>query len=634
MVDKKVSKKGLRMMARGPEQKEVAKDTSLMRLALPSVFFLTYFLYVLLVVESTLIYHSLGRTLLYPAFRTSFRFFAQSMGTCGGPVEYLAALISHLFYSNWTGALIYTFIGFSLWLSTRGILATSKTGGLGFLSYLPAVALLVIGTGYNHQPVIVLSITLGLLFFTGYMKARSNAPLRAAMLLIVLSAALFYLSVSGCLLFWCMAALYELLVERSFSSAGIAVAIGGAMSLIAVFLFGIDMHPLRWELSRVVFASSSIKPDPYPLAVIQGLYFFFPVLLIASGLLAGRTTGDEARSKKKLRTVIPWLSLSIQVATLVIMCLALLKPAFDVNQKQAAKVGVFARERQWAQLLDYVEQSPFSENMTLLNAHDIITALYHTDTLAENLFDWPMALRCLTLPKDIVGLYGDQLVRRSNFVLEMGSLGLGEKFAYEALVNYGEQADILENLAIINMVKGDIQTARVYLNILTEDLNYSDRGRYWLDILTEDPTLENNNRINHLRSLVLKTAETYGLNLTLNYEPLLLQNSENKAAKEFMMTQFLLAGQLDVFVTNLNQYNTFPGGKLPRSYDQALAFYRVTGGRAPCQWEPSFESSQQARKFLGLVKQYKGNTKLVYRATKQEFGKSYCFYYLIYRTGA
>ncbi len=87
----------------------------LLRYAFPTAFFSACFLYVLLVVEPTLIYHSLGESIHYPPFRTSWQFFAESFGTCGGPVEYLAALISHLFYLNWVGALIYTTIGFFLW---------------------------------------------------------------------------------------------------------------------------------------------------------------------------------------------------------------------------------------------------------------------------------------------------------------------------------------------------------------------------------------------------------------------------------------------------------------------------------------------------------------------------------------
>ncbi|MCK4564975.1 MAG: hypothetical protein KAU94_09925, partial [Verrucomicrobia bacterium] len=214
------------MMTTNREQKKMGQGSALLRHALPVTFFSVCFLYVLLVVEPTLIYHGLGRSIYYPPFRTSWQFFAEAFGTCGGPVEYLAALISHLFYFNWAGALIYTSIGFFLWLSTRSILGISRIRHVGFVSYLPVAALLVLCTGYNHQPLIILSILLGLLFFVAYTKWVPGRPLWAGVFLMVLSGGLFYLTVNGCILFWLMVVLYELILRKRFAFAGTVAVLG------------------------------------------------------------------------------------------------------------------------------------------------------------------------------------------------------------------------------------------------------------------------------------------------------------------------------------------------------------------------------------------------------------------------
>ena len=601
----------------------------LLRYAFPTAFFSACFLYVLLVVEPTLIYHSLGESIHYPPFRTSWQFFAESFRTCGGPVEYLAALISHLFYLNWVGALIYTAIGFFLWWSTRSILGISRIRHVGFVSYLPIVALLVLCTGYNHQPLIILSTVLGVLFFAAYMKWVPERALWASVLLATLSGGLFYLTVNGCILFWSMVVLYELILRKRFVVAGLAVAIGVAVCLAPSFLFDVDMYPLRWKQGRTI-----IKPETYPLFMLYGLYFFFPLLLIINSLLAGKPEKSRSHPKKTRRKNIqtraprPWQSPVIQAIVLAIVCVVMLKPAFDFKKKKSRKIRAFAQSRQWPQLLDYARKNSFSKNMYIIDLHDIMLALYHTDALGENLFDWPVGLKSLIIPNNLGELHRDLIIRRSNLVLELGCMGLCEKITYEALINCGEQAIIVENLAIINMVKGDIQTARVFLNVLKKDINHSGRGGYWLDILAADPGLLGNDRINYLRSLALY-KDSGGLELSLNYDQLLKRNPENKAAREFMMCQYLLTGQLKAFVANLDRYKTFDAGKLPRCYDQALALYRILGGKESCTWEPSANSYDQGKKFLNILNQCKGDKRKLYYLTKQEFGDSYYFYFYL-----
>lgn len=616
------------------EQKEVAGWIALMRYILPIGFFAGYFLYVLLVVEPTLIYHSLGRVLHYPPFRTSWQFFAESMSSCGGPTEYLSALVSHLFYSNWVGALIYTVLGFSLWLTAQRFLGLSKTRHLGFVAYLPAVALLVVCTGYNHQPLIVISATLGVLFFIGYMTLASGALLRAVIVLLTFTGTLFYLSVNGCIIFFVMVILYELAVEKRFMVAGATAAFGIVVYLASLFFFAIDMHPLRWQLNR----SDPIEPDPYPLAVLYGFYLFYPVLLVFCGLLAGRTKGginQSAKGKKQKQKTRGsrnyWLSPVMQSLVLGILCVVLLRPVFGNDKKHSLKIKAFALEGQWAQLLDYAENDFPRENMTILDAHDILIALYHTDALAEDLFDWPVGLRSMNLSNNIEGVHADLLLRRCNLVFEIGCMTLVEKFAYESLVNFGEHAKILENLAIVNMAEGDIQTARVFLNVLKQDINHSGKGRFWLEMLEDDSALASNDQMGYLRSIILERDISANIGLVTSFRKFLKKNPKNKAAREFMMCQFLLAGELNQFTTNLDKYQSFPGGKLPKAYDQALAFYRATGGKVPCRWEPSASSIEQTKRFLNVANQYKRDKTTLRRLTKQEFADSYGFYFCIHK---
>ena len=68
----------------------------------------------------------------------------------------------------------------------------------------------------------------------------------------------------------------------------------------------------------------------------------------------------------------------------------------------------------------------------------------------------------------------------------------------------GQRPMILQRLALIKMVKGDLDSARVYLNALSRTLFYSDWAKRYLAELESNPDLLGDEQIQNLRQIMPK----------------------------------------------------------------------------------------------------------------------------------
>ena len=114
------------------------------------IFFACTYLYVLLVIEPRLIYHSFGNFITYPAFSVDWEFLRNSLSYPGGIVEYAGGFLSQLYYFSWLGALVITAIALLIYIATRILIRLSTTEKLKLLCYIPVVFLLM---SYNRYDI-------------------------------------------------------------------------------------------------------------------------------------------------------------------------------------------------------------------------------------------------------------------------------------------------------------------------------------------------------------------------------------------------------------------------------------------------------------------------------------------------
>jgi len=195
----------------------------------------------------------------------------------------------------------------------------------------------------------------------------------------------------------------------------------------------------------------------------------------------------------------------------------------------------------------------------------------------------------------------------------------------------GERPMILKRLALINMAKGDIGSARIYLGALGKTLFYVDWANSYLERLESHLSLSTDQQIQHLRCLMVE--KDYALR---KYSPeiflreLLEKNNQNRMAFEYLMAWYMLTGQLDSFVQNLDRLDDFDYSEIPRLFEEAILVYQLTTrknvdlkGR-----QISSNTYQRARNFTDIVRGFsKDNKKGAMLATAKDFADSYFFYY-------
>ena len=111
---------------------------------------------------------------------------------------------------------------------------------------------------------------------------------------------------------------------------------------------------------------------------------------------------------------------------------------------------------------------------------------------------------------------------------------------------------------------------------------------------------------------------------------LLAKNRQNRMAFEYLMSLYLLEGDLEAFVRSLNRLDDFNYPRIPRLYEEAILFYTAStekqvdlhGRRI------SHQSRQRFTDFVRIFKLHRENKEAAFDELARNHGDSYFFYSL------
>jgi hypothetical protein len=214
--------------------------------------------------------------------------------------------------------------------------------------------------------------------------------------------------------------------------------------------------------------------------------------------------------------------------------------------------------------------------------------------------------------------------------LLLGRLNVAEKEAYEILENSGEYPELLWDLAIINIAKGQPETARVFLEVLSRDLIHGKKAKSTLKRLVDDPGLDNDEEIIRLRSVMLKKDVTEVQSLETVMSDLLEVNPHNKIAFEYMMVYYLKGKQVDKIAENMYRFRDFGYEKIPRHFEEAILLHLgKTGGRLKSHgWKIDPQTYKTGDQFMTALKLNPAGRPSSARNMAAGFGNTYFYYYM------
>ncbi len=591
-----------------------------------------------------LIFHGAGRITNFPSFYTTWSFFTEHLSAPGGPVEYLSAFLSQLFYYSWLGALVITIQAWMLGSCAAYLLRVSGFKRCQVIRYVPALLLAILYGRYTYFLPTTMALLVALLCACAYLAiAQRKAPGSSMVVFVLLSLACYYGAGGAFLLFALVSVIYELMVARRWR-LGLAYAAVAVALPFAVGGLGFDLIEVYSKSLPISWTLRYYKPRTRWIELVYTLYLLVPVIMLAGGVwsllestLQRRRADAPAKNRKtpsrkgagQLTRILSWYrqspKLNWVVQTVIVLGIGTITAfgSLDREQRNWFAVDYFASHKMWPEVLAAGTRQ--ANDRFVMHAVD--QALFQTGRLGDEMFRWPQRPEFLFLT-DVPPNQAHWLT--FNVYLEMGLINAAEHAMTECLEGLGDRPMILRALALVNLVKGNAGTARVYLGALNQTLFHRDWARRYIDLLDTDPILTTDRRVQQLRSMALEhDFPSVAPPTPQMLQELLKKDPRNRMAFEYMMASCLLNKELATFAKYVPLFEQIGYVTLPRHFEEAALAY-VYGTRKPLHlgdYRPRDKLRRQIESFLGILKRHRGDKQAALAELVSQHRNTYMFYY-------
>jgi len=597
------------------------------------IFFVLFYVYLLFYIDPRLFYVGAGKVRYFPVFNKGWIFFIKLLENPGGLAEYISAFLAQFFYFSWTGALVVTLQAWVLSAFISYQMKSIKAARLQWIRYIPPIVLLIFYSQYSFYFPTITILALTFCFTWLYIAFSPRNSYLGLIVFFVLSI-ITYAAVGGTyILFAFLCAMYEFFKNRRWQLSLVFLVLmivtpyieGGLFYKIRVENAYFSLTPLYW-----IFQLYSKNDD---VVFLYGLYLLLPLisvlLLIWQTLLRKhiltafieRITSLSFIKNKFLRWIIRTCFLLIVTAVISYL-------SFDKTQKAFFAVQYHAHYQNWEQVLEAAKENP--KHPLIIAA--VNRALFHTGQLGES------ALTLMQNPGSLL-LTGREYEKvfwyQQDIFLDLGYINGAEHDVVECLEYYGEQSYLLKKLAIINMVKGNIGTAKIYLKALRKRFFYTNWAEMYLNRIEANPSLSIDQQVQHLRSLMMDR------NHIINYQlidglllELVEKNPNNKMAFEYLMTCYILTKDIKNFAVHLEGFNRFYQKCIPRLFEEAvLIIANDSNANQYLQGKKLFISKQTIanfKEFIKVLNEFKKGKNPSLKDFPAEFKNTYFFYYTFF----
>ncbi len=606
------------------------------------VFFALVYLYLWLWVQPCLIYGCATIT-NFPVFYRGWAFFQASVSRPGGLVQYLCAFAAQFFEYSWAGAAVITLLAWALSACTGYLLRAVCLPGARLLRFVPALLVLAIHARYSYHLPYLMGALASLASACLYVKLVSRGDSRHAAVYLGLSVVLYVLGAGAVLPFAVLCAAYEL-HRRRWRRIGLYLPAAVVLPYVAgVLAFHVSIIDACTELLPISWRIRGWATREKMVAAVYAVYLL-PLLGLLAGtlwhLLSSRLSyrheeaekpakgPHAATNKPRANPLTRWASKpAVQwvLGLLVLLAVGTATAVFSLDSREKALLQVhhYACKRMWPEVLAAARRCPDSSQAR--NA--VNRALYHTGRLGTDLF------RYVQQPESLLITGDDHAVlywHAFDTLMDLGLVNLAEKNLTECLETFGEHPWILERLALVNLVKGRTDAARIYLGVLQKTLFHSRWASDWLARLDADPNLAGDSEIRRLRACCPKKdsiAEFYAEEAMLT--TLVEQAGGNRMAFEYLTAGYLLKGQLARVVQLMERLDEFGWREIPPLYQEALLIYAYGTGK-PVDLHGRVigpEMHQRFKHFSSIAGSHGNDRAAAIPELARSYAGSYFFYY-------
>jgi len=631
-----------------------------------TLFFFLFYVYLWVGVDLRLMYQGGGMIENFPCFFRGWGFFLEHVSYPGGFAEYISSFLSQLFYVGWAGAAVVTVQAWLIFFCVDWIVKAMTGRRVGWVRFIPAILMLILYSQYAYQFTTATAVLAGLVFTCVYLKARTASEAVNLVIFSVLFAVTDYIAGGGCLLFALLCVIYEVFFRYRWRSGLLYLLLAPAILYIeGIWVFGVGIDgafsrflPFSWRM----FIYEGRKPVFLEVYV---LYLFLPAALVVLSLwellvrrlcrpggeadisperdlseggekAEGKMSGKLLRCRSRMvswyrgASVLKWFA-----GTLVLLAVSAggVFYSFNGETRSLLLVDYLARRQEWPEVLEFARGRP---HRFLIN-HTVNRALYHTGRLAYDMFAYPQHPNTLLLTSSAPAYKFCAQWMTFDTYLELGYVNVAEHELVQCLETFGERPVVLDRLALVNMVKGNTGTARIYLGALSKTLFDGARAKGRLEEIAAEPGFSSDEQVRRLRSLMVENDRGFESAVANILPDLLAANRKNRMAFEYLMAHYLLTGQLDKVAENIYRLDDFDYAGIPRLYEEAILLYETVKKKEADLHGRQISGDTRFRFgdfFRIYARKYRSNKKAAFNELAGGYGDSYLFYYIYGFSGA
>ena len=595
-------------------EKRTAKNKIIEKLPL-YLFTAVIFLLSWLWIKPRLVFFGQGRTICWDIYTPWKNIFSERPFYPGLCIDWLASVLSYVFFhSNLVAAIILTALAIAFCSIACKIANSIGQGNLKLLYSIPAAILMIQYARYFHWIAEPLSMLLAATAFYYYNKTKLH--LKTKLTLFFISTSLIYVIIPKGLLVFALLCIATELTTKNFRNL-LALVFLAVLSPWLCNLLSFKTDLIETYQRILIFHSGQGLACNI---ILNASVAYWPIMIILCKIIKPVKI-SVSKSSKILYPALP-----------VILVIAVVFTSADYAERNKKLIDYYSYHQNWDKLLNYAKTLPEKDYDKLI-CHDVNRALYHNGQLTSNMFDYPQHYQSLLLNnKD--GFNGGILwvvyPKLGDIYYEMAEINQAEYYTSEALELLGYYPHGLKQLTMINIIKQQYPTAKIYLKTLCKDPLYRKWAENYLDKLNHPELFNLDKDIMKKRNLWAGKDS----DLADKYAPLdlFMANPENKMAFEYMMAFCLLTGQYAPVANSIKYLDNYdyPQGHIPKVYEQAILLYtQITGKKADLAGR---ELSTESLKTFQLFAQEASatanmTTQQAEQVLAKDFKNTYYFYY-------
>ena len=370
------------------------------------IFFIAFYLYLWLVVETRLIYHGGGIIASFPIFFRGWAFFCEFLSYPGGLVEYISAFLSQFLYIGWAGAIVVTVQAWLICVCSGYFIKAINARRLLFVRFIPPIILLMTYTRYRYFFTTMMALLTALFFVCLYLKVKSKSRLSGVVVFLVMSVVVYTIAGGAHLVFAVLCGVYELFWRRRWRISLVYFLLAVVIPYVeGVLIFNVDIVNAFDNLLPLAWGITYYEPYKEVLIMLYVLYLFLPFTALVSGLwriLFVKQVKTKPHKSKKQKSISNKLAAALVkccscafVKSLVLFAVFGTTAFFfyDSRIKTLFEVDYYSYHKMWPQVLASARGYPQNH----LVVHAVNRALYHTSRLGYDMFCWPQYRDALLL---------------------------------------------------------------------------------------------------------------------------------------------------------------------------------------------------------------------------------------------